>query len=381
MLTVALLHFEKLKNSTKRPDIFLQENLFQGEIKEDFCPTALEITFNFPDPTNVPEYNYGYVYPFKRFYFISSWVYVGGLWTANFVVDVLATYREEIKHQFVYALRSQSMVTPEIIDTTYMQKGGEVVSAIHEQPSSFWGNSLSAGTVVAGIIGSSGYNIGSVTYYAMSYSAFNRLMSDMLSSISWANISTSEISEELQKALINPTQYIVSCLWLPIALSDLSGVTTSHVNLGWWSFTLGQNAKMLNNPGQMILKRLSIALPVHPRYNEDGRLLYTRLTPFTRYSLRFLPFGIFDLDTSYFIDAKNIVISVKVSPFTGDAILEIAKSKTGNDVQSPILTTEANIGIPIPTGQIAANLSNYKESLTAGAVAGVQDLISSLKSR
>lgn len=376
MLTIALVHFEKLKNSTRRPDIFLQENLFQGEIKGDFTMAALDVTFEFNDPTSPPEYNYAYIYPFERFYFISGWAFTGGLWTASLVCDVLATYRDKLFDSAGFCVRSASMSDGGIMDASYPTTGGVVHFYSTAAAADFWGNGIDSGSIVAGIVGNSGRNVGAVTYYAMSYSVFNSFMNSLLSSISWAGISTDEISQELQKALINPAQYIVSCVWVPVSLGNQYGTIVNSVRLGWWNFSLSGNAVVLNNPSRTFTKTFTLSVPKHPQAEARGG--YLNLSPYTRYTFKFLPFGVFELDSTQLRYANNIYVTVTMNPMTGDAVLDIGTGDAGNPELS-ILTSQANVAVQIPTGQVAANLGNFDNALLAGAVAGAADLTSTFK--
>ncbi len=377
MVTIALLEFEKRRNSTLRPDIFTADNLFQGEIKGNFTPEALEITFNFSDPSNLPKYNYAYIYPFNRFYFIRSWNFVGGLWVASFVVDVLATYRTTLQRLSGYCVRSENFRNTELIDGTYPTQGGASHFYRRTPARTFWGNDLTAGSVVAGIVGSSGYNLGAVTYYAMPYTVFRNFMSRLLTGISWADISTDEISEELQKALINPAQYIVSCVWLPISVSEQYGALTNTIKLGWWSFTLTGNAVALTNPTRIFRKTVEIDIPKHPEADTKGA--YLNLSPYSRYTLKFLPFGVFEIDSTHIVHAEKLFLHVTLNPMTGDAVLDVGTGDSGN-LEDSIITSQACCGVQIPTGQISANLGNMDQALLAGAVVGAQDLVNAFTS-
>lgn len=369
MLTVALVKFDKKRNSTLRPEIFLEENLFQGEIKSDFTMEALEVAFSFNDPSNPPEYNYAYIYPFKRFYFVRQWVFSGGIWVASLVVDVLATYRNEIKSKKIFCVRSANFDYSSIIDSSYPTSGYTGTANTKVAPSTFWGNTgLTGGVIVCGIVGSSGSNIGAVTYYAFTYAAFNNFMSRLLSGISWAGIDTDEISEELQKALINPAQYIVSCVWLPLGISDINGTNTSTVKLGWWSFSVSGTTKILSVSNAF--KRVSYALSV-PKHPQDPTGFH-QLSPYSSYSLKFLPFGVFEIDTTKLYGRDRLYVQVSVDLLTGGAILDVSIEE---DFQAAMITSQANIGVQIPTGQISANLGNLDQALIAGGIAGAADLV------
>lgn len=375
----ALLVFKKPSNSTARPYSWPLEAEFSGEIKGDFTPTAFDMTFAFDDPTVNPIYNYAYVAPFKRYYFVSQWAFEGGLWTARFITDLLATYASEAGENYAYILRAESDYDPYIIDNMYMQRGATITDFRTLSPTNFWQNEVENGCIVAGIVGNSGRNIGAVTYYAIPYSVFNSFMSAMLSSINWAGISVSEISEELQKALINPVQYIVSCVWLPFALSQFSGDYTSNVKLGWWSFSIGTNSAIIvSRPSSVLRRSFVMSLPKHPQAESNDRLRFLRLAPYTSYVFKFLPFGVFELDTSKLIDYDAITVAVRCNAMTGDAVMDVY---AGPDVRegASLLTAQCNVGVQIPTGQIAANLANMNQAITAGMVTGAADLIAALR--
>lgn len=383
-------NFRKKINSTKKPAVF--DLMTSGEFKSDFSPMALEMVFDFSeiayqDPSKIPEYNYAHIPSFNRYYFITSWVYSGGMWVAEMTVDVLASYIDEIKEQTQYILRSQSDPSHEIIDTTYLQKGKMHVLIQEMRSATYWGwdETPESGCVVCGIIGSSNNNVGAVTYYAMSYAAFNSLMSTMLADINWLNISASEISKDLQKALINPTQYIVSAHWLPLRVNNISGAYyTYQIRLGWWNFNLSEMALVMNAPASTVYINgfLNIDRPSKAPAPES-EYAFLRLSPYSRYTFKFLPFGIFELDTAYLFDAARLSFSVRVSPMTGDAILQVQKQVLDTDglyyTYPPIIVTEANVAVQLPTGQVAANIGNFREALTAGAVAGLSDLTASVQ--
>lgn len=379
MFSVHLKHFEKFKNSTARPDLSTDVTIKIGEIKGDFSPLAFDITFDLGEISEMPPWNYAWIFAWDKYYFITNWTFVGGLWTASFVEDVLATFAPDLYNSYQYLLRSADIDNSDLyIDTTYMQGGAAERMYVNVPAAEFWGSSINDGCVVCGCIGNSGNSIGAVTYYAMTYDAFNNFMGRFMNSISWANISADEISEDLQKALINPAQYIVSCHWLPISTSDISGTTVSSVRLGWWSFSLtgGYAAKRLSNRGTTVTKNFGFTRLSHPQGNQRG-CGFVKFAPYSRYTLKFLPFGVFSLDTAAIANKPNIFCSVLINPMTGDAVLDISCGDNSNRKDS-ILTANANIGVQIPTGQVAANLGNIDNALLLGGIAGATDLISAL---
>ena len=379
MIQVKLWSFDKQKNSTKVPTT--PGTNFNGELKESFAVTELSVTFNFGKLDYAPTYNYMYILSMRRFYFIINWIYEAGLWTAVCAVDVLASYKTEIGNSYQYVSRANSNYDPNLVDTTYITTPDGILRQNASMlPASFFGGDIASnqGTIVVGVVGSSTGNIGAVTYYAMSFGTFSNFMSNMLSSISWANISATEISEELQKALINPTQYIVSCQWFPVVFSSLTaGYSTTQLQLGWWTFTLYGTARVLNTVGAAWISRQSeLTIPKHPQLG-NPRLGYLQCAPYSSYHLKFLPFGVFEIDSTELYDMAYLGILVDFNLMTGDGVLKVtAKPYTGSyNFENAFLVSEGKVGVTIPVGQIAADIGNFKQALALGAATGVSQLI------
>ena len=392
MVNVRLYNFNKRKNSTKRPDTASGGDLVQGEVKSDFTPLAPVITFNMPDPTAVPTYNYAYIAEFgQRCYFITDWLFVSGLWRATMAVDVLATYRDAIRASRQFVARSKTLNPGTLIDGNYPTLTTVVRSDNTITPTAFWGTDYYSGTIILSVVGSSGSNIGVNTYYAMSVPCFGYFMAAMLNSPNWLNISGDEISENLQKALINPTQYITSCIWIPVNWEQAvyySGAPgsdlTKTIRCGWWDFGLptgegtgAYTARILHNPFVLNYDygrhSAGWTLPKHPQAAQRGKWL--NLSPYSRYTLAFPPFGVFELDTTDLVDATELNIRVTVHYYTGDATLIVSIPDPNFPTQqNELLRVNSNIAVQIPTGQIAMNLGNFDNALYVGAAAAGTEL-------
>ena len=377
MFSIHLTHFQKFRNSTARPDLSTDVTIKIGDIKDEaFSPLAFDVTFDLGNQEEYPTWNYAWVFAWDKYYFITSWTFVGGMWTASLVEDVLATFAGELQNSHQFVLRSASVDNSNLyIDTTYMQGGASERSYVEIPAETFWGNGINAGCVICGIVGHSGNSVGAVTYYAFSYDAFNNFMGRFLNSINWAGIDAAEISEELQKALINPVQYIVSCHWLPISPAAIEGTSVSSIRLGWWSFSLtgGYTALRMSNRGTSVTKTFGMSKLTHPQTNEWG-CGFVKYSPYSRYTLKFLPFGVFSLDTAAIADHNIIYCSVLINPMTGDAVLDISCGDDTNRRHS-LITAQANVAVQIPTGQVAANLGNLDQAITLGTITGISDLV------
>ena len=378
-MQIVLWSFDKKKNSTKIPPT--AGVTMTGELKDKFTLTGLEVKLNFGALAYAPTYNYCYIPNLRRYYFITDWYYDSGLWYAVCAVDVLASFKTDIGNSKQYVERAYSSYNPDIIDTAYLTQLADITRTYDTlTPTTFWGASAwgNGGTVVLGVVGSDASSVGAVTYYAMSMSMFGSFMSTMLVGISWAGISATEISEELQKALINPTQYIVSCRWYPILFSGFTnGVATSNIRLGWWNFAVQGTARVLSTVSSAWVSRDNeLTIPHNPQ--ASGRLQYLDAAPYSYYTFKFLPFGIFEIDSTELYGKTYMGIKVDVNLMTGDAVMKLDTKTAVNQSYNwdrAFLVAEGQIGVTIPVGQIAADIGKYKNALIAGGASALSQLL------
>ena len=321
----------------------------------------------------VPIYNYAFIESFRRYYFITEWAWSQGFWYATFAEDVLATKRDEILSSDQYVIRSATPVSlmnedTGLIDTKYPTTA-DIVTRTSQTLNKPLGIDIRDGYYIIGVINDLGRE-GSVTYYALPPAAFRSLCNEMLSSISWANIDVNEISDGLQKALINPMQYIVSCIRFPY--NTFGGTQTTTIRLGWWSFTVTDTCWIVRSIDQV---QYGFYLDIYKHTNAARRGKYLNLSPFSKYTLTFLPFGVFDLDTTDLCGNDYLHLDITANVATGDAVLEISASTRPDTRGAAFITVNSNIGVQIPTGQIAANLNNIDQALTYAGVVGGVDII------
>lgn len=378
MLDIYLWNFGKRPNSTLQPST--QGDLLQGELKDDFSPMHLNITFNFTNPNITPTYNYALIPSFaNRYYYIEEWVYTGGLWNASLTIDVLATYKTVIGNSRQYVARAQtapeSGFTDYLIDSAYPTIGIKNSAFAYKSYANFWNASVADGIIVLGLLGGGTYdNVGAVSYYALSYDGARNFMQNLMDISAYG---ISDISAELQKALINPAQYIVSCQWLPVPYSYLanSGLTaTQQLRVGWWYKYIGQGyAYILDDPGaDKCFLDVEKDFPVQHHPDAATRGNYLNLSPYTTYIFRCFPFGVFELDSNIMAKCDNITVSYRINLITGDAVLKIRNSSWAT--RAYFFTTQCNVGVSIPTGQIAVNLGNFDQALMMGLVTGAQTI-------
>ena len=389
--------FAKRPNSFKVPVNWPEADTLSvdGEIKGDFSPLAPVIRFSASSfPADVmPTPVYCSIASFSRYYF-ASWAFVSGFWEASLTCDTLASFRAQILDTSQYVERSASRVNPNIIDGEYAPTVAIIRAHAELTQEEVWGAGYAAGTYVVGVVSPSDLslmsNVGAVRYYAMSQLGFSALMYSLLSSPNWMQIDASEISQELQKALINPAQYIVSAFWLPIPSATFIGTpgdfqdgsVVTSIKLGWWNFNIGVNARILYNPTGIYdswSRWVTFSYIKHPQTSIFGD--WINVSPYAKYTLDFPPFGCVDLDTTDLKDSDGkLSIHVFVQAYTGDATAYIFDGDAETyPTQSPLIgTLHANLGVQLPTGQIRMNLSDWKNAVTLGAVVGGEELVNIL---
>lgn len=246
--------------------------------------------------------NYCYISEFGRYYFIKDMRYNRGEWEIDLECDPLASYKISIGSMTPYVLRSAYRSDEFIIDSAYpadsyitefisnpvpSQTIGDYSYPSDQEPFSFRTHYC----FVLGIIGAAAGAIGSVTYYMMNQNQLNLFMAYLFGMTStWSDISTSDYSDGVQRALLNPMQYITNCIMLPI---DHSVITNDDnvIKFGTYEYTGTNVAKKLDSTaGSIVIEKGSIIrLPSHPQASNRGK--YLNGAPYSKYWLHLGPYG------------------------------------------------------------------------------------------
>lgn len=362
-------NFYKKDNSTKRPTTGGNGNLtavhtVTGTLKEPCSILHPIISLqNTPVQSMIPAVcTYAYIPRFFRYYWVSDWSWEDGLWTAHLDVDVLASWKPHIGEQTEYILRTDSTTNfnGEISDMTYPATTDiQTSSIINASP--FSPASISSGCYIVGIIsgsdpnsGSSTDAVGAITYFIMDSTQFGALKQKLFSN---SNLETmgiidaqgqtlvQDISQEVLKTLYNPYQYIASCMWFPIAISDIVNKTSvTTINIGWWIYSL--SGYRLTYP-LMNLTETAMNIPVHPQSATRGS--YLNYSPYTKISL-YGRFGTIPLDPAFFQTGDTIHFRYNIDLITGQcrAVLE----RTHNVAIDTITEKEFLLGTPIQIAQV-----------------------------
>lgn len=364
-LTVKFWNYAKRENATSSPATTALATYNNVLLKDDcsLVNPALKIQAAFN--TNVYTWNYCFIQEFSRYYWVTDWMWQDGLWVCELQVDVLASFKMQIGNQSVYVLRSASSYDGNIVDGTYPTTAAAATyqsSAASNPFSGVYANN--DGVYIVGIVNKSAAG---VRYYAFNFAGFRMFCSKLYSySSGWVNIDPTEISEDLQKALINPFQYVVTAFYLPISVTwfvnNSIGTATTTVEFGWWSVTVSAGARIID-PGTLYNFTTSLAIPKHPDASSRGA--YLNLSPYSIYTLRYYPFGTIDIDTEAICNWSTLDLYTDVDICAGKAILTLAVNGKNN----PLRTIETTLSVSIPTAAINVDYMSMGKSSTGIAAA------------
>lgn len=350
-MEVKLFKFTKRENSTKQP---IGGTTFQCYLKE---PTSVV------NPTIVietsgnafPDYNYGYISTFGRYYFITDIISDGNMWIISLRTDILATYKSQISSSSLYLLRCSDSYDGNLIDnfypisTDYTQVRTAITSPfIHDTTENI---NVSNGTFIIGITeapnGSSSGMYGSIRYYAMAKSAFAGLIDTLLDDTFLSSyLDSSNASLELQKSIIDPMQFIKSCIWIPDLYSAISGFSTENNTINVWTWgPINAKNKLLTSNYPYRTYNMTASITAHPQAASRGS--YLNCEPFTKLTLRVPAFGLFDLDTSLLKGSATVRAQITLDYITGIGILEIYNA---NGIM--IARSSGQVGVPIQLSQV-----------------------------
>lgn len=365
--------FSKKENSIKRP-LPLEAGMVEMQIElKDSCSVVNPVLL-IKVPSIVPDifmYNYCYIPEFRRYYYIDDWSFNSGLWAGYCHVDPLASWRDYIRDASLYVMRSTYDANDNLLYDGNIADAKYPVTAAQPtyRATSFWNPYAGkSGMVVVGIISGSAVE-GSVTYYCFSFQGFRDFCYKLFTyGTGWLNIDPSEISEALQKALINPFQYVVSCLYLPIEEMELAPLNLSYtyqINFGWWTITTSYYAYILGSR-LWIRNQTNLPIPRHPETMNRG--YYLNLSPYSIYTLRYYPYGTINIDSEAISNYSNLQVFSDLDLCTGRGILNIC----ADGLENPIRTIEAQVGVQIPTASLQTNFQTLASGKTAIVAAGAE---------
>lgn len=396
--------FQKKLNSTKVPVSSADDITLSVEMKDVvnlFTPALIVSADTFMDNgqiKNPMRYNYCYIPDFERYFFVRAWSWVLGRWECALEVDVLASFKTEIGESSLYVLRAYSKFNGNIVDTKYPVEAVNMATSWNVKTyggvyspwnTNIYNAAVTEGFYVVSIVNNDSGAIGAVSHYAFAPAVMAELMNKLYAAPTWMNIQDANISEDLQKMLFNPMQYITQVHWIPVGF-NISGATSIHtIPYGWWSLTLTGTVYKINTTNVKKTISIDISIPNHPQVGIGYRRRYLQLSPYTTAALYFPPFGFIPLDTTKLYMCDTVHCEVVLDVLTGKGTLLVNGTKTEDGVTSSAGTcyaTTAQVGVPISIAQMSVDMSALGQAstwVTAAGVAlatgGLQDSLKDLK--
>lgn len=336
---------------------------FSKELNSTKQPTSgTTVTVTLKEPTSVLSpifiisgYNlaWNYIQWGNRYYYVDDIVIVhNNVAEYHCSSDPMATFKSDITSSSQFVTRSATASDPLVIDNAYPTKAGATVNSTNFTMTS---GTSSPGTYIVGIINENAH--GGVAYYTFGAggSTFNSFLSYMFSD-AWLSTDP-DITKEIQKELINPFQYVVSCTWYPFSVAgDLESLI-----FGYWDS--GLSAGLLSENDRLYVLHGSLTLPRHPQATSHGT--YMNGGPFTRHLLDCYNFGQIPLDPAPFVSNAEVNIDVIVDLYAASAELRITNN-TGTFEHR----YNSNFGVDIQLSQVNQKMIQSAMGAVGGAAGG-----------
>lgn len=320
-ILVKLYSLNKRENSTKRPPASGSLDCNCTLIDDTDLMTP---TFKLELGANPIGYNYCRVQDFNRYYFITKIRSYQNFWYIECSCDVLATYKNDIGSQTHYILRSASSYDEYISDSHYGAKITQNGVRLNQTGPLYWATHHS---YVIGITGyaenTSSQQVGSVTYYQMDDTALYNFIYYLMHDISrYVNIQTAPYDDPgVQQALINPIQYIVSCIAMPVGFPD-SYTPATKINFGYYHWDVPANSAIrVLTRGAQDYAYYNIDITKHPQAASRGKFM--NAAPYSSYTFHCGPWGDIPLDPSLLIDETTLGYEIRYDLTQGIARIAI----------------------------------------------------------
>lgn len=328
---------------------------------------------NTADVVTYSQFNEVYIQSFDRYYFVQDWQMKGRKMLCYLEVDTLASFWNDIKDQSFYIERSTQAYNPDLPDGMYPTTGGYFGQA-YTYTSPLKPGASSQGCFCIGIINNTG-GVGGIDYYFMSYLVFNTFCQRLFNISNFGTFT--DITDDVAKVIINPFQYITSCMWIPFdtnyLLNTMGYVTsTTSVKMGYWTMSLGVTAYYLNTSELMPSINCLTKMTVHKHPMASTMGNYLNLAPYSKYYLYYYPFGMIDIDPLELMHLSDVYAVTSLDLRSGQGILRLSSGYTGTGpsdygTSNPFKVVTAQIGVEIGV----ASLKYYVPSGSSQVVANV----------
>lgn len=374
-MNVYLFGFAKKKNSTAQPALN-SGTRFSCQLKDEtgvMNPVLLlnDASNGMPNPFTPSYFTYAYIDKFERYYYVTDWQYVNGLWNVFLSVDVLASFKTAIGNLSEYVVRSSASFDTSVADIMYPTATDYAVSK-----STIDLNLDMTGFYILGIISnSSAVSEGAISYYIMTAAQMANFKSYLMSETFLSDnglASLQDMNKELIKCVYNPYQYIVSCKFFPFAYPSNTGTAVSSINFGWWS--VQQSARLISGYNIFTLQSDSFTASAHP---QAARGRYLNHAPYTEMYVMHPLIGTVLLDTNKIEATNTVKITMTADAISGQGVIDITNTTRGLRLYESVLQFAQDIPLAqmsqdvIGMGRTAINSAgNLVNSVIHGAAMG-----------
>lgn len=359
--------FSKRLNSTKQPSLSTGTD-YTCVFRDGYDVLNPSVILDLRDVSgyeNPSGYTYAYISDFSRYYWVSGWSFEGGLWYCQLNADVLASHKTAIGTTNIYATRladrllSGSVHDGGLTDTMIPTLAQPTIS--RTRYTSPFQSTLTSGCYIIGVVNEDQYAAGSISYYVMTPAEFkifrNRLMGG-----AWVQ-STAEMSVDTTKAILNPIQYLTSCMWFPLTSAQVAdpNIVYYGMSLGWWPISDANTTPQVTyktiTSSAMYRTHTNITLPVHPDYAATTQKML-KCGPFSEFILTVPFFGSIPVSGEDFTSG-TIGVSYEVDLISGKASMQLYNGSISSDSGYPDLAlvyqTSCLIATPIQLSQVTSD--------------------------
>ena len=327
--------------------------------------------------TASPAFNYCHIADFERWYWVSNWTWERGLWIADLTIDPLASWRTEIGASSNYIVRSASNYNLNITDNYWPTVNDAAITTNFtiKTGSTYPFSALdvaSLGCYVLGVINNAADTLNcsnSISYYVLTYNEMRNLTKYMLGDISYMNIQ--DIGAELAKGIINPFDYIVSCIWLPMDYTQIASQTSVVIKAGWWTPTDGNGYILGHQLSSAAFTRaytFNMDVPKHPQASTYGA--YLNAAPYAQYYVTVGPWGTIPIDPQLIYSASYLRFDIELDVISGQAVLYFGNSAGMKKSAAHF----AQVGVPIQLSQIGIDTLGAASGILSAAGNAVMDV-------
>lgn len=379
---VSFYQFNKKSSSTATPTGAGQTYACLANEPLDVLEPVIRLELAYTTQIPISVYNYARIPAFERWYWITGWTLVDGLWEARLRVDPLASWKSQIGSCRCYVYRAASSYDLDVIDHLYPTVDRQ--RKLQISVPKIWtvgganaaGQAADTGVYILGIAGNNG-----TQFYAFEPAYFRTFLSYLFSNTFYEQVLGTFGAQEYPEAkvAVNPMQFITSAYYVPIGLID-SGywgirhdAAINHIPVGpvmvppAAEFSNQRCYPLPDNATSFSIYDIDTTASdfLHPQSDDRGDWL--NLSPYTSYRLFYPPFGLIELDPAEVHSHENLRIRVTLDARCCQVMLEVQVFDTAANIRT-IYRCTGSFGVQIPVSNvIQPGTGTLQPLLTAGA--------------